>query len=400
MLNLLPTELHRYSLVDVARGLVAAGGADSARRQVDLLGLGKGVPVRSARAAIIVAIKALGLPEGSRIGVPLYCCPVVFKAIKAADCLPVFLDVDPATFCLCREDLEAKSQNLDAVVPVHMFGNVCDIESVLRVMNGKPIIEDCAQAQGSKLNGRSVGSMGTLAVFSFRLGKYLSAGEGAAIHTERPELYRSIERLVADIESPSRADEIKHVLESYLRSKLRSKPLWGLAGSSIWRLYNKRTSFIDKSPISVKKTYRSDLAIARKRMQSLEDVIRVQREHAKYYAENLRLDASMLCLEKPGAYYNRFMFPLVFSSEERRRFMHDELMRRGVDSATPYEELVTGAAQYYGYREDCPVAERLLKRTLVIPCHYKLTRKETEYIVRSFNAAWETMMLRESCGLS
>ena len=394
MLNLAATELHRYSMGDAVRALAAAYGSDSSRHQVHLPGLGDGVPIRSARAAIIIAIKALGLKEGSRVGVPLYCCPVVFKAIKMASCRPMFLDVNPTTFCISNEDLDAKCKNLDAIVPVHMFGNVCDMESVRQAISGKPIIEDCAQALGSRMNGQWVGSMGTIAVFSFRLGKYLSSGEGAAIYTENPGLDRKIERLVADLKTPSRAEEIKHVLESYLRSKLRSKPLWGLAGSSIWRIYNRHTDFVDKSPISIQQIYKSDLAIAQRRMARLDRMITAQRENADYYANNLRLDPSMFCWEQPGTNYNRFMFPLVFDSAEQRIFMRDALKRQGVDSATPYEEAVEGAARYYGYQRDCPAAERLLKTTVVIPCHYRLTRRERERIVRSVNSAWNRMKTR------
>jgi len=396
MLNLLPTEVHQYSLGDVVRGLVATCGSDAGQHQIDLPGLGDGVPIRSARAAIILAIKALGLEKGSRVGVPLYCCPVVFKAVKMASCRVTFLDVDPTTFCISREDLEAKSKNLDAIVPVHMFGNLCDMESVLQAARGKPVIEDCAQALGSRMNDRFAGSMGTLAVFSFRLGKYLSAGEGAAIYTKQAELYRRIEQLVSGIERPSRSAEIKHVLESYLRSKLRSKPLWGLVGSSIWRLYNKRTDFADKSPVSIQTIYRSDYAIAQRRMTNLNQVIDKQRENADYYIKNLRLDNPMLCHEKPGTHYNRFMFPVIFSSAEQRVFMRDALRKQGVDSATPYEEAIEGAAKYYGYQRDCPAAERLLKTTLVIPCHHRMTKREIEHIVDSFNAAWESMPFRES----
>jgi perosamine synthetase len=391
MINLLPTELHRYSLVDVAHGLVAMKNSNPGRAQIVLPGLGECAPIRSARAAIVLSLKALGLREGSRVGVPLYCCPVVFKAIQMAFCRPVFLDVDPATFCVSLDDLNAKSEDLDAVIPVHMFGNVCDMEGVLKVMRGKPVLEDCAQALGSRINGQWVGSMGTVAVFSFRLGKYISAGEGAAIYAEEVGLRREIERLAVDTEEPSFAEEIVHVLESYLRSKLRSNPLWGLAGSSVWRIYNKRTDFADKSPIRVQRIFKSDLAIARRRMTSLGELIEAQRENADYYAEHLKPGAFMFCHEKPGTLYNRFMFPLIFDTIEQRVFMRDALKRLGVDSATPYEEVSEGAAKHYGYRGDCPVAEKLLKTTVVIPSHYRLTKREIDRIVRSFNSALDGM---------
>ena len=202
MWNLLPTELHQYSLGDMVRGLMAARKPEADPNPIWRSALGDGIPIRSARAAIILSIKALGLEPGSRIGVPLYCCPVVFKAIKVAGCVPRFLDIDPGTFCISPEDLYAKRSDLDAVVAVHMFGNLCDMGSVKDAMHDKPIIEDCAQSLGSTLSGQWAGSMGTIGVFSFRLGKYLSVGEGAAIYTSHSELRESLTHLAMDLAKP------------------------------------------------------------------------------------------------------------------------------------------------------------------------------------------------------
>jgi dTDP-4-amino-4,6-dideoxygalactose transaminase len=89
------------------------------------------------------------------------------------------------------------------------------------------------------------------------------------------------------------------------------------------------------------------------------------------------------------------MFPVVFSSTKHRDFMRTCLKESGVSAATPYEEVIEGAAKNYGYSGDCPVAERLLKRTLVIPCNHKLRAKDIKHIVQSFNNAWASLNQRE-----
>jgi len=390
-LNLIPTEAYHYSINDIVRALTAITDSSLDNKQITLSALGNGLPIRSARVAIILSIKALGLEPGSKIGVPLYCCPVVFKAIKMANCQLKFLDVDPETFCISTEDLRAKYNDLAAVVPVHMFGNLCSMDSVVEIMHGKPIIEDCAQALGSMLNGRLAGSMGTVSVFSFRSGKYISAGEGAAIYSNQAELSEKIANLIAGIEIPSQAEEVGHVFKTYLRSKLRSKPFWGAAGSLIWRMYNEHTDFIEKSPIIIKKIYKSDFVIAQQRLAALNNMIKAQRANANYYINNLQLDPSMMCHEMPGSFYNRFMFPVIFRTREERNLMREALYKHGVSTATPYEEVIEGAAKYYGYEQDCPVSERLLRKTLIIPCNYGLTQRETKHIVQSFNEAWENI---------
>ncbi len=386
--NLIPTELHRYSLGDVAQGLMAVRRSDRAPDRGWPFPLADGLPVRSGRAAIVLSLRALGLGPGSRIGVPLYCCPVVFKAIKTVGGLPRFLDVDPGTFCLSSEDLEAKRTELDAVIAVHMFGHLCEMDAVRRAMEQKPIIEDCAQALGSKWHGQEAGSMGTIGVFSFRLGKYLSVGEGAEICTGRPGLRKILARLVADLPEPTAAEELTHVLETFARAKLRGKPLWGLVGSSVWSRYNAKTDFADKSPIVLAQVFRSDWKVARHRMAQLPRMIEAQRRNAEYYIRNLKLDPSMLCLERPGTYYNRLMFPIVFGSPGARDSVRSRLRQNGISSATPYEEAIEGAAKNYGYIGDCPAAEGLLRRTLVIPCNSRLRRQDVEHIARTLNDAW------------
>ena len=383
-----PTELHLYSLRDVLRGVRAAWKTIEARSAISLPGLGEAVPIRSARAAVIVALKALGLPPGSRIGVPLYCCPVVFKAIKAADCAPRFLDIDPGTFCLSLEDLKAKSPGMDAVIAVHMFGNPCDMPKVLALMNGKPVVEDCAQSLGSRLGGRACGSFGDIAIFSFRSGKYLSVGEGGALYTSRADLHARLSEKAEALPVPPRVEELKHIGAVYIRSKLRSRPWWGLIGARIWAAYNKKTEFADKSPIVVGRMFASDMATLRRRMPRLDALILSQRAHADYYEHHLDLGRDQLCPERPQDYANRFMYPLVFPSTAERDRMAVFLRSRGIGTSKPYEEVIAGAAKHYGYEGDCPLAERALRRTLVIPSFSALKPGDIERIVRAANQGY------------
>ena len=158
MIGLIPGEYWEHRFSDLLRGFAAAMGPKKQREMPYVSGMGKFIPVRSGRAALVAALKALNLPLGARIGVPLYCCPVVFKAIVAAGCKARFIDIDPATYCMSAGDLFAKRSQVDAVIAVHMFGNLCNIPGLEEAVPGKPIIEDCAQSLGSKLNGRMAGS--------------------------------------------------------------------------------------------------------------------------------------------------------------------------------------------------------------------------------------------------
>ena len=255
------------------------------------------------------------MPPAARIGVPLYCCAVVFKAIKAAGCRPRFIDVEPATFCMSAADLRAKSSEVDAVIAVHMFGNVCDIPSLREAIPGKPIIEDCALSLGSKLNGRMTGSFGDAAVLSFRSGKYLSVGEGGALFSKHEQIRARSAQMISALHAPSRKEEFVHVAKTFMRSTLRSKPLYGLVGYALWEAYNRRVEFSEKSPVVQGQIYRTDLSLVRKRLAQLDAAIEIQRANADYFARTLNFESSMLCHERPNTFYNRYQYPLTFPSQ-------------------------------------------------------------------------------------
>jgi perosamine synthetase len=388
MLGLLPTENWDYKVSDIFLGMTAALSTSRSIEMLGIPGFGNCVPARSARAAIVAAIRALDLSPGARIGVPLYCCPVVFKAIKAAGCTALFIDVEYSTYCMSAEDLIAKRSQLDAVIAVHMFGNLCDMPRLTEVAQDIPIIEDCAQSLGSKMNGRVAGSFGTIAAFSFRSGKYLSVGEGGALFSSDSEILSRLSQLISEMTVPGRAEEWVHVAKTYIRSMLRSKPLYGVVGYPLWYIYNKTVDYAAKTPIVLSQIYRSDLAIAINRLALLDSAINRQRANADFYSRALKLDSTMLCSEKPGTFYNRYLYPITFPTTEYRDLIAAYLLSRKIDTAKPYKDIAAVAATHYGYTGDCPVAEQIAKRVLVIPSYYTLTKKDVQYIAQCLNEGW------------
>ena len=388
MIGLLPTEYWDYGLKDVLRGMAVALGPWRPGAMVDIPGIGSCVPARSGRVAVIAAIKALDLSAGSRVGVPLYCCPVVFKAIKAAGCVPRFIDVEPDTYCMSAEDLYAKRSQIDAVIAVHMFGNLCDMPSLQAAAGDTPIIEDCAQSLGSRLDGRPAGSFGTIGFFSFRSGKYLSVGEGAALFSNREDLRSRMSEAISAMPAPGRGDECSHVAVTYLRSMLRRRPLYGAVGSLIWSTYSKTVDYSAQSPIVMRQIYRSDLALATRRLALLDHVIEAQRVNADFYSRTLELDPGMLCAEKPGTFYNRYLYPITFPLPEQRDLMAEYLYSRDIGAIQPYKDIAGVSATHYGYKGDCPVAEGIANTVLVIPSNYSLNTKDLERVSEGVNKGW------------
>lgn len=388
MIGLVPREHWEHSCCDLFRGLAAALGPKGRGKVLHFSELGSCIPVRSGRAGLVAAIKALDLPPGARIGVPLYCCSVVFKAITVAGCTPLFLDIEPDTFCISPEDLSAKRSQTDAIIAVHMFGNLCNITKLKAEVQNKPIIEDCAQALGSKIEGRMAGSFSTIAFFSFRSGKYLSVGEGGALYTGDKDVRFRVSQFISDMYVPSRSEECAHAIKTYIKSVLRSRPLYGVAGYSLWHIINKKKNMSENSNVVLSQIHMADFNIIKKRLPWLDSLIKTQRANAEFYSNTLKLESGMLCFEKPGTFYNRYHYPITFPSTEHRDLVAAYLFNCKIDSIKYIADVVNVATKHYGYKGDCPVAERLSRRVLIIPSYYSLRERDVQRIAQSVNEAW------------
>jgi perosamine synthetase len=388
MAGLIPAEYWEYNLFDFWSSLGSIKRSDSDNELINIEGVGDCIPARSARAAIYLAIKALNLPAGSRIAVPLYCCPVVFKSVHKANCVHRFIDIDPSTGCMSAADLAKKIKEIDAVIAVHMFGNVCNILVLKEVAQGKPIIEDCAQSIGSMIADKATGTFGTISAFSFRSGKYLSVGEGGALFTEDKALKKKLRMMTSELPAPTFSNELIHMASTYIRTKLRRRPLYGLVGVPLWRYYNKTTDYTLKSPIIFSKMYGSDVKLVRKRMGNLPEAIKNQRLNADHYSSSLKMKPEMLYREEPGMFYNRYLFPIIFSSTKVRDFVAEYLFKHGIGTAKPYHDIVSVASTHYGYEGDCNAAEKLANGVLVVPSYVKLRAKVIENIAARVNEAY------------
>lgn len=387
MINLIPVENWEYGIDDVIKG-IATNIRKNRHHEIYLPGVGNCFTISSGRAGLIIVLQALGLKPGAYVGVPLYCCHVVLKAIEFAGLKPYYIDIETDTFCISIKDLQNKIDYIDAVIALHMFGNLSDMKAIRSISKNKPIIEDCAQALGSRKDDKIAGSFGDISFYSFRSGKYLSAGEGGAIFSAKEDIREKIGKVIASLHDIPCYSDILHVLKTYIRSKLRSKPLYGLVGHKLWAFYNKKTAPSAKAVIRISNIYKSDHATAVERLGNIDAVIAKQRENAGYYNQKLDLDEGMICLEKPGTFYNRYLYPIKFHTSKQRDLMAMYMYDQGIETIKPYHDIPEIAKSYYGYKGDCPISEKIADCLLAIPNHYKLTNKEVQHISLTINKGW------------
>ncbi len=156
------------------------------------LGRRHALAVNSGTAALSIALGALGVGPGDEVLLPGYMWVSCVASVVRAGAIPHLVDVDD-TFCMATEDLERKiGPHTRAVILVHMSGAPGAINQVAEACRrrGVYLIEDCAQANGAKFQGKPVGSFGDLAVFSFQLNKNITAGEGGMVVCDDERLYR------------------------------------------------------------------------------------------------------------------------------------------------------------------------------------------------------------------
>ncbi|MFB7304102.1 DegT/DnrJ/EryC1/StrS family aminotransferase [Heyndrickxia sporothermodurans] len=159
------------------------------------------VPTTSGTNALLIALEALGVGYGDEVLVPALTWLATASVVLNVNAKPVLVDVDPESYCMdWRKIEELITSKTKAIIPVHLYGSVCDMDEIMRIAkkHNLYVIEDCAQSHGSEWNGKKVGTIGHLGCFSFQQAKVLTAGEGGAVITNDYEVKLRLEQLRAD----------------------------------------------------------------------------------------------------------------------------------------------------------------------------------------------------------
>ena len=174
------------------------------REFAQFLSAGECIAVANGTDAIELALRACGIGDGDVVATVSHTAVATVTAIRLAGATPLFVDVDAATLTMdasaLRTAIEAapRAERIKAVIPVHLYGGMCDMEAVMRVAREfrLRVIEDSSQAHGALLHGRSAGTWGDLGTFSFYPTKNLGAlGDGGAVVTGDGDLAARLREL-------------------------------------------------------------------------------------------------------------------------------------------------------------------------------------------------------------
>jgi dTDP-4-amino-4,6-dideoxygalactose transaminase len=158
-----------------------------------------GICCVNGTVTLITALKAAGVGLGDEVLIPAYTFHATAYAPMEVGAIPVFVDIDPETYCIDPRAAEAAiTPRTKAIMPVHVASLMADMDAImdLAARHNLAVIEDCAHAHGAAWRGRGAGSIGHLGSFSFQSTKILTSGEGGLITTNDPNLALTCHALI------------------------------------------------------------------------------------------------------------------------------------------------------------------------------------------------------------
>lgn len=166
--------------------------------------------VNNATVGLTIALMSLGIGPADEVLVPDFTFIATANAVALTGATPILVDVDPRTFVIDLEDASSRiTRRSRAIVPVHLNGRAPDMNRLksFAVERGLYIVEDAAQALGSRYGGRHLGTFGEAGVYSLGTTKIITTGQGGIIVTQSREIYESCVRL-KDHGRPARSSEV------------------------------------------------------------------------------------------------------------------------------------------------------------------------------------------------
>jgi perosamine synthetase len=165
------------------------------------------IPVANGTMALHVALLALDLQPEDEVIVPALTYIATANAVRYVGAEPVFVDVDPATWCIDPAAIEAAvTPRTRGIIAVHLYGHPADMDAIRAVAerHGLWIVEDAAEAHGARYKDHPVGGLGTIGTFSFYGNKIVTSGEGGAVTLDDPALEARVRLLRGQGMDPAR----------------------------------------------------------------------------------------------------------------------------------------------------------------------------------------------------
>lgn len=352
------------NVAEAMRGRFLTTGERVSRFEADLArwaGRRVAVGLTSGTAGLHLALAALGVGPGDEVITTPMSFVATANAVVMTGARPVFVDVEPTTGNIDADLVEsAVTQRTRAILPVHLYGVMCDMKRIGEVARrrGLLVVEDAAHALEARRDGVRPGDLSDAAVFSFYATKSITSGEGGAVVTD----------------------------DEPLAARLKTLRLHGMTKGAAER-YGGAYEHYDVAEIGFKYNMSNIQAAMLSGQLPRADRMRREREEiAGRYRERLLQVEGVEMPEVPeGCVSGRHLFTVRVAPEKREGVL-EGLARRGVGVAVNYRpiHLYSWYGKHLGSREgQFPNAELIGASTISLPFYPKLTGDEVDYVVSS-----------------
>ena len=335
------------------------------------IGTKRAVAVNSGTSGLFLCMLALGLGQGDEVITTPFTFIASATSIMMAGAKPVFVDIDPVSLNIDPAKIESKiTQKTKAILPVEVFGNPAGFDKVCEIAQKHHlnVIEDSCEALGSALDGKKVGTFGTMSVFGFYPNKQITTGEGGMILTEDDELAS----LCVSLRNQGRDKDNNWLIHKRLG-------------------YNFRLSDIN-----------CVLGIAQ--LARIGQIKAKRRQVAKWYQEMLADDDRLIVPAEPdNCDVSWFVFVVRladrFSAQQRDKIF-EEMEERDIQVGNyfPPVHLQPFMVERFGYKKgDFPITESVSEHTIALPFYNNLTKDQITTVCRTLVKALDNELSSASC---
>jgi dTDP-4-amino-4,6-dideoxygalactose transaminase len=322
------------------------------RQFAHYIGVPFAVGMGNGTEALHLALSALGIGPGDEVITVSHTAVATVAAVEMSGATPVLVDIHPESYTMDAALLEkARSDRSKAIVPVHLYGQPCDLEQITSFAKTHDlfVVEDCAQSHGAFYRGRRTGSWGHAAAFSFYPTKNLGAlGDGGAITTRDPSLNEKLRALRQ---------------YGWDDSRISQRPGW-----------NSRLDELQAGVLRVK-------------LSRLEETNQRRIRIARAYHESLsRIPDLILPSPTPGATHVYHQYVVRCTDPSVRDHLMAHLSEQGIQTAVHYPvpvHLQPAYAHRLPGSQFLPVTEKVCPRILSLPLFPELTDEEIGRVATS-----------------
>ena len=328
-------------------GMLAQGPEVAAFEEefANYVGASHAIALNSGTSALHMALLCIGIGPGDEVIVPSFTFAATANVVKLVGADPVFVDIDPDTYCMSVDATEAAiTSKTRAIMPVHLYGHPADMSrfQALASRHNIQLVEDAAQAHGATIDGKAIGTWGATAAFSFYPTKNMTSGEGGIVTTECP----------------------------HIRDRIR---LYRNQGMAI-RYQNEVPGF------NLRMT---DLhaAIGRVQLERVEGWTQERIANAKFLSENL--SGVVVPFVQENARHVFHQYTIRIEGQDRDQF-GEKLKDLGIGTGAYYPTPVHRLPSF-GLATDLPETDRAAKEVLSLPVWPELGTARLERIVNAVN---------------